>query len=244
MSVVDGWGLLLALARVAPLVIVAPAAAGLPLPRVAQAALAVAVAAVIAAGLAAPGAVLEDATWAARAILLGREVMIGAVLGVIAAVPLAAASFAGAVVSAAADDDAGTAWPTLFGLTAAAVFFGLGGHLAMIGALGMSYEAMPAGGAVDRGGGLALIIGAGAQMLAAGLALAAPLLVAALLAALLVGGIERIAGLSTELVPELAVRRVVIAIAAAAAIFAIGLAIAGHTRALPSALAAAVARLG
>jgi flagellar biosynthesis protein FliR len=49
--VIDGWALLLAVARVAPVVLVAPAMAGLPLTRVAQVALAVAVAAVVASGL-------------------------------------------------------------------------------------------------------------------------------------------------------------------------------------------------
>jgi flagellar biosynthesis protein FliR len=244
MIAVDGWALVLALARVAPLVLVAPAAAGLSLPRAAQAALALAVAAVIAAGLDAPAAAIADASWAARAMLLARETLVGAVLGAVAAVPLAAASIAAAWAASAADDVAGGGtWSSLFSLTAAAVFFGLGGHLTIVEALGMSYRALPAGSATP-GGGLALVVGAGAQMIAAGLALAAPLLVAALLAALLVGAIERAAGLSSELVPEVAVRRIAIALAAAAAVFAIGMAIAGHTRALPAALAGAIARLG
>lgn len=239
-TLVEGWALLLALARVAPVVLIAPAVAALPLPRVAQAALAVAVAAVVASGL--DGAVLADAGWGARVMLLGREAMIGAVLGVVAAVPLAGAAAAGAWAAAATDDDGGGTWSMFFPLAAAAVFFGVGGHLAVIAALGVSYRALPVGAAAS--GGVDVVVVAGAQMIAAGLALAAPMLVAALIAAILAGVIERAAGASSSMVPELAVRRAAVGLAGAAAVFAIGLVIAGHARALPAALAAVVTRLG
>lgn len=235
----DGWALLLALARVAPVVLIAPAVAALPLTRVAQVALAVAVAAVVASGL--DGALLRGAGWGERIALLGREAMIGAVLGMVAAVPLAGAAAAGAWASAAIDDDDGGTWSLFFPLLAAAVFFAVGGHLAVIAALGVSYRALPAG--VAPSGGLDVVVLAGAQLFAAGLALAAPLLVAALIAAIAAGMVERAAGASSALVPELAVRRVVVALAGAAAVFAIGLAVTGHARALPAALAATIARL-
>jgi hypothetical protein len=125
------------------------------------------------------------------------------------------------------------------------VFFAVGGHLAVIGALGLSYRALPAGGgaAIAPGDALAVVVAAGAQMIAAGLALAAPLVVAALLATLLTGVVERAAGLPVELVPESAVRRAAVVLAAAAALVAIAMVIAGDARALPAALAAAVDRL-
>jgi flagellar biosynthetic protein FliR len=238
--VIDGWALLLAVARVAPVVLVAPAMAGLPLTRVAQVALAVAVAAVVASGL--DGGVVEAAGWGERVVVLGREAMIGAVLGLVAAVPLAGAAAAGAWASAAADEEDGGTWSLFFPLAAAAVFFAVGGHLAVIAALGVSYRALPVGVAPE--GGVEVVVLAGAQMVAAGLALAAPLLVTALIAAIVVGVVERAAGGSSSLVPELAVRRVAVALAGAAAVFAIGLAVTGHARALPAALAAAITRLG
>ncbi|HUQ04081.1 MAG TPA: flagellar biosynthetic protein FliR [Kofleriaceae bacterium] len=250
-AVVDPWALVLALARVAPLVLVAPALGGIPLPRVAQAALALVVASVVASGLAVPAATLAGAGWVERIALLGREVMIGATLGVVAAVPLLAAAAAGAWASASSgSDDAGVGtWSWFFPITAAMVFFAVGGHLAVIGALGMSYRALPAagagagGGAVSAGDALAVVVGAGSQMIAAGLALAAPLVVASMLAAVLVGVVERAAGLPVELVPEPAVRRAVVVLAAAAALVAIAMVIAGDARALPTSLAAAVDRL-
>src|SRR4051812_47303385 len=91
----DAWGLVLALARVAPAVVIAPTATALEIPWVALGAMAVAIAATVAAGLAPAGAVLAAAGWTARLVLLGREAAIGAVLGVVAAVPLAAAATAG-----------------------------------------------------------------------------------------------------------------------------------------------------
>ncbi len=247
---IDGWALLLALARVAPLVLIAPALGGLPLPRVVQAALALVIALVVAGGLAPAAATLAAGGWGERVLVLGREVLVGATLGVVAAVPLAAASAAGAWASASAGDDVGvSAWSLFYPLAAAAVFFAVGGHLAVVGALGLSYRALPAG--AGAAGGMAsgtisidVLAVSGAQMIAAGAALAAPLVVAGMLAALMVGAVERAAGLPVELLPETAVRRVVGALVAAAAVFALGLAVAGDTRALPAALARVVERLG
>lgn len=242
---VDGWALIVALARVTPLVVLAPLVGGLPLPRSAQAALALVVAAVAAGGLASAGALVAAASWGERALLLAHEVAIGATLGVVAAVPLAAAAAAGAWAVAGTSDEAGTgAWALAFPLLAATVFFALGGHLAMVGALGLSYRALPAVAGVGGLDGVGAVVAAGAHLFAAGVALAAPLLVAALLATLLVGAVERVAGLGVELVPEVAVRRVVVVLVMAAAALAIGLAVAGHTRALPAALDAVLARVG
>ena len=233
--VVDGWALLLALARVAPAVVVAPTATGLALPRVALGALALAIAAVVAGGIEPAGGLLAAAGWPERLILLAREAAIGAVLGVVAAVPLAAAATAGRwAASLAGEGGAPGAWGTAFALIGALVFFAVGGHLALASALGLSYRALPVGG--PGGLGVEHIVGAGAALFAAALALAAPLVVAAVVAALVVGAVERAAGLSGALVPELALRRLVLTLALAAAVLAIGLAVAGDARALPAAL--------
>ncbi|HVV83668.1 MAG TPA: flagellar biosynthetic protein FliR [Kofleriaceae bacterium] len=237
------WGLLLAAARVGPLVLIAPAAAGLPLPRTAQVAIALVVAALVAGGLGDAAAALRAASMAGRLIVLARELLIGVALGVTAAVPLLAASAAGGWLAAVSgDDDRGSPWGIGLGLLAAVVFFGIGGHLAAVSAVGLSYRALPVGGA----GEAALagsVVDAGAAILGSALVLAAPLLVTAVLVALAAAVIERAAGLATSVAPEAAVRRLAILLAAAAAIMAIAIAVAGDTRALPATLAAAIARL-
>ncbi len=242
---ITGWALVLAAARVAPVVLVAPAAAGLPLPRVAQGAVALVIAALVASGLGDAGVGLAALPMAARALVLVREALVGTVLGLAAAVPLLAASTAGgwlSTVSGAGADDGPTPWGPGLGLLAAAVFFAIGGHLAAVSAVGLSYQALPVGAAGD-GAMLAVAVDAGAAMLAAAVALAAPVLVTALVVALAVAAVERVAGLAAPLVPELAVRRLAIVLAMAAAVLAIAIAVAGQTRALPAALAHALARL-
>ena len=70
----------------APVVLIAPAAAGWPLPRVAQAALTLVLAALVAGGLGEAGAALAALPLIERGLVLGREVLVGTVLGVVAAV--------------------------------------------------------------------------------------------------------------------------------------------------------------
>jgi flagellar biosynthesis protein FliR len=238
------WALVLAAARVGPLVLIAPAAAGLPLPRAAQAAIALVIAALVAAGLHDAGAALASMSVAGRVVVLGREVLIGVSLGVVAAVPLLAASASGGWIGAlSGDDDGRSPWITCFGLLAAVVYFGFGGHLAAVSAVGLSYRALPVG----LGGQAALagtIVDAGAALLAAALALAAPVLVTVVVVALAAAAIERAAGLPAALAPEAAVRRLAVVLAMAAAALAIAIAMAGQTRALPEALARAIARVG
>ncbi len=234
----DGWALVLALARVAPAILIAPSATGLAVPRVALGAVALAIAAVVATGLAAGAGVLAAAGWPERLLLLGREALIGAVLGVVAAVPLAAAATAGRWAATVADEAPGSApWGSLFALVGALVFFAVGGHLALVGALGRSYRVLPVvGGAGAVGAGVEHVVAAGAGLFVTALAMAAPLVVAAVIAALVVGAAERAVGLPGLLVPELALRRLVLVLALAAAVLAIALAVAGEARALPAAL--------
>src|SRR5688572_19079591 len=131
------------MARVGPLVLLAPAAAGLPLPRLAQAAIALVLGAVVAGGLGDEGAALATMSTAGRALVLARELLVGTVLGLVAAVPLVAASTAGAWLGAASGDDQGPSpWTIGVGLLAAVVFFGIGGHLAAVSAVGLSYRAL------------------------------------------------------------------------------------------------------
>lgn len=240
-GVLTGWALVLAAARVAPAVLLAPAVAGLPLPRLAQAALALVLAAVVAGGLADAGAALAVAPPGARALLVAREVLIGALLGLAAAVPLAAARTAGGWIAAVDGDERGP-WSTALALLGALVFFGVGGHLAVISALGLSYRALPVGGGWPAALG-PTVVDAGAAMLAAALVLAAPLVVTALVVGLASAVVERAGGLAGPVLPELALRRTALVLGGAAALVAIAVALAGDVRALPDALARAVNRL-
>lgn len=111
------------------------------LPRVVQVGLA-AVAGLWSAVIAAP-AVPPDALW----LLAGRELAIGAAIGVIAAVPLLAVATAGRLVdpvhrrSSAAEVRG--AYSGLFGVLAAAVFVGIDGHVAVVTAIATSFADAP-----------------------------------------------------------------------------------------------------
>jgi flagellar biosynthetic protein FliR len=111
------------------------------LPRVVQVGLAV-VAGVWPAVIAAPAVPLE-APW----LLAGRELAIGAAIGVIAAVPLLAVGIAGQLVdrvhrrSSAAEVRG--AYGGLFGVLAAAVFVGIDGHVAVVTAIATSFADAP-----------------------------------------------------------------------------------------------------
>lgn len=241
---VTAWGIVLAAARVGPLVLVAPAAAGLPLPRAAQGAIALVIAVLVASGLGDAGAALAAMPLAGRLLILGRELLIGTVLGLVAAVPLVAASTAGGWVGAlGGDEDGRSPWAAGFGVLAAVVYFGVGGHLAAVTAVGLSYRALPVG--LGEHAALAgTVVDAGAALLGAALGLAAPVLVTVLVVALVAAAAERAAGLTAPALPEVAVRRLAVALAMAAAALAIAVAVAGESRALPVALARAIGRLG
>jgi flagellar biosynthesis protein FliR len=72
-----------------------------------------------------------------------REVIIGATLGLIAAVPLLAAAMAGRLVNTAASARNGP-YAALFGMLAAAVFVGIDGHVAVVRGIAESFASVPA----------------------------------------------------------------------------------------------------
>ena len=76
--------------------------------------------------------------------LAARELVIGATLGIVAAVPLLAAAAAGRIVDIAATGRAEGPYAALFGLLAAAVFVGIDGHVAVIEAIVTSHRDLPA----------------------------------------------------------------------------------------------------
>lgn len=244
-AVTGGWWLVVALARVAPALLIALGGARLGVGRAAT----IAIAAVIALAIVGVGGpVLEPAAdavargdWSIRVAVLGRELAIGIALGVTAVVPIAAAQLAGAWLATISGEGEAGVWSTATTLLAAMIFFALGGHLALIEAIGASYRALPpaAGGAAPSLGAIALA--AGATLFAEAVALAAPLFGAVLVSALVIGAVERGAQLAAGALPVEALRRVAIAVALAAMIFALAYAIAAWTRGLPIALATALA---
>jgi type III secretory pathway component EscT len=83
---------------------------------------------------------LVDGSLAAAA----HEVIVGATLGVMAAVPLVAAATAGRLVDLAATGRAHGPYAALFGILAAAVFVGIDGHVAVVTAIVDSHRTAPA----------------------------------------------------------------------------------------------------
>jgi flagellar biosynthesis protein FliR len=111
------------------------------IPRVVQGALAVALG-VWSAVLVAPlvGGPITGMPWE----LAARELVIGATLGILAAVPLLAIAAAGRIVDIANAGRAQGPYAALFGVLAAAVFVGIDGHVAVIEAIVTSHQKIPA----------------------------------------------------------------------------------------------------
>ena len=107
------------------------------LPRVVQIGLAVGVG-VWSAIVVGSDADLQGALW----LVAARELVIGATLGVLAAVPLVAAATAGRLVDLTSAR--GGPYATMFGVLAAAVFVGVDGHVAIVRAVVDSFATVPA----------------------------------------------------------------------------------------------------
>jgi flagellar biosynthesis protein FliR len=108
------------------------------LPRIVQAGLALAVGLWSAA--IAGAAVTDDGLW----LVAARELVIGATIGVIAALPLVAAATAGRLVDLSGGARMRGPYSALFGILAAAVFVGIDGHVAFVTAIVTSFRDVPA----------------------------------------------------------------------------------------------------
>jgi flagellar biosynthetic protein FliR len=201
--------LLLGAARAAPIVWLVGPLGGVRLPapaRVGMAALLAGLAApVLAASAAAAG--LEHASTFRLTLLLGREVLVGVVLGLVASAAFRAAESAGhladtlrganlAEVLAPDSDQRASPLAVLYLLIATLVFFEIGGVPRLVGALLASYRTLPIGGGLDAGaarGAAAVVALASARVIASGLSLAAPVVVALWLTDLALGLIARAA---------------------------------------------------
>lgn len=162
-------------------------------------------------------ALLAPATQADSIIALAaHEAVIGATLGVLAALPLVAARTAGRLV-----DLAGRArgpYDAMFGVLAAAVFVGMDGHVAVIRAVATSYQTPPTTSVIEQLG----------RLIPTAVHLALPWLITAAVIELAAGVASRVGGRATMHAPYAA--------AAPAALVMM-------TAALVSTLAVAIARL-
>lgn len=131
-------------------------------------------------------------------LVAAHELIIGATLGILAAVPLLAAAMAGRLVDVAGSARQGPYAP-LFALLAAAVFVGIDGHVAVVTAVVDSYAAAPAIASVQP-----RVLGALAGLIPAGVALAIPWLVTAAVIEVAAGAGLRLAARAGVHVPTAA----------------------------------------
>ena len=171
--------LVLALRGAAAVVVLTSRVGGIP--RIVQAGLAVLVGWWSAAF--AGAAVPDEALWR----VAGREVAIGATIGVVAAAPLVAAAMAGRLVDVAGARTRGP-YRALFGVLAAAVFVGLDGHVAFVTGIATSFRDVP-----SLGGSPGAVAALGAIVPIA-VRLAIPWLITAAVVEIAAGVAVRIAG--------------------------------------------------
>ncbi len=181
-------------ARAAPVVWLVGPLGGARLPAPARAGLAL-----LLAGLAAPAllasaaaAGLDRVSTGRLILLLAREVVVGAVLGLVASAAFRAAESAGhladtlrganlAEVLAPTTEERGSPLAVLYLLVATLVFFEIGGVPRLLDAFLGSYRALPIGGGLSSAGArgaAALVTAASARVVASGVGLAAPVIVA------------------------------------------------------------------
>jgi flagellar biosynthesis protein FliR len=202
------WSWLLVIARVAPIAWWAPP--GEDAPAVVRAALGVGLAMLIVSALP-PASIAQLAAMgtAARLGLVVREAAIGAVIAVVAALPIVMAEAAGRLADVAHGGfvEAGERGPIarFTRLAALVVFFGIGGPLAVARALAESYAALPLGAIAPGAPGTMVLIErvaiAAAQLVAAGLWIAIPWLVTGAVVELGAAAARRTAGVIGGIAP-------------------------------------------
>ena len=155
----------------------------------------------------ASGAALADVSVLRLAVLIGREVLVGLCLGLVGSAAFRAAEIAGrladtlrganvAEVLVPTAEERSSPLGALYLLLATVVFFQIGGVPRLVEALMHSYEALPIGGglgAAPASRAALLVAAASAKLIASGLALAAPVVVAVWLTDLALGLVARAA---------------------------------------------------
>lgn len=196
-------------ARATPIIWMVAPLGGVRLPAPARAGLALLLAGLAAPLLAAsPGAAALVPGPAVRLVLaFGREVLVGFCLGFVAAAAFRAAELAGrlgdtlrganvAEILVPTAEERSSPLGVLYLLLATLVFLQLGGVARLTAALIDSYRVLPVGGGLDAGAAhraAALVAIASARLIAAGVALAAPVIVALWLTDLALGLVARAA---------------------------------------------------
>jgi len=128
--------------------------------------------------------------------LVARELVIGATLGIVAAVPLLAIAAAGRLADLAATGRAQGPYATLFGVLAAAVFVGIDGHVEVITAIVTSHERLPALALTESD-----VLAALGGLVPIAVRLAVPWLVTAAVIQLAVGAATRLANRAAPNIP-------------------------------------------
>ncbi|HTJ41839.1 MAG TPA: flagellar biosynthetic protein FliR [Kofleriaceae bacterium] len=197
------WAWLLVIARVAPIAWWAPP--GDDAPAIVRVALGIGLSALVASALP-PASVVSIAVMSdpARLALVVREAAIGAVIAVVATVPVVMAEAAGRLADlarGAADGDDALARFTR--ITALVVFFGIGGPLAVARALADSYAALPIGGGAPAGAGAVIehVAIAAAQLVAASMWIAVPWILTGAIVELGAAAARRASGLVGGMAP-------------------------------------------
>lgn len=122
------------------------------------------------------GTDVQGALW----LIAAREVVLGATIGVIAAVPLVAAATAGRLVDLTGARNG--PYATMFGVLAAAVFVGIDGHVMVVRAVVESFASVPAIASVQP-----RVLDALGALVPAAVTLAVPWLVTAAVVELAIG---------------------------------------------------------
>lgn len=128
-------------------------------------------------------------------LVAARELVIGATIGLVAAIPLVAAATAGRVVDVAGNGRG--AYRGLFSILAAAVFVGIDGHVTFVTSIVESFRSVPAVTAVP-------VLDAIGALITSAVRLAVPWLVTAAVVELAVGVGMRLAGRAGNAAPTAA----------------------------------------
>jgi flagellar biosynthetic protein FliR len=131
----------------------------------------------------------------ALAVIAAREVVIGATIGVIAAMPLVAAAMAGRLVDGARGPAVRGPYGALFSILAAAVFVGIDGHVVLLTAIVDSFRAAPALASEPR------VLASMAALVPIAVRLAIPWLVTAAVVEIAAGVAVRVAGRAAGALP-------------------------------------------
>jgi flagellar biosynthesis protein FliR len=157
-------------------------------------------------------------------LVAAHELVVGATLGLLAAVPLLAAGAAGRLVDATLPARRGP-YAALFAVLAGAVFVGIDGHVALVAAIADSFRTAPAIATVQPD-----VIGALGALVPAAVALAIPWLVTAAVVEIAIGAGVRVAGRAGVHAPTDAAVPAALVMITAALVSTLGVAIAALVR--------------